>query len=490
MSTAAQQPREMTPAELARRVYRFFHNKKVGLWLIFAVAFLSLLGVLFNQVSSEDFANTLRYQSFLDQMLPKYRGWTTPLSAMGVFHMFSSWPFRIANILLVLSIIACTTHRLPTLWKNATKPHTHVREGFFDHARTHSSATTTRDAATVLADAKDRLATQRFRVIVDENDPDSLNLYADRNRFMPLGTALAHTAFVLILLGVLVTNNTGFHDDEFTVPVGMGPQAVGHGTNLSVQANSFTDKYHDDGSPMDYAADIVVFRDGKQVTEHMLRVNSPLTVDHVKFNQSYFGFAADLTITDKAGKEIYHSGVPLQYSTQDQLQNYGKVMLPNGQQMFVVMPASGQTDAEIGPGQVRVETYQPDSDTPTASEVISQGKPASVGDMTVTFNRERQFTGLMVSRDNGAPFVWVGSLLLVLGTICTMFFRHQRVWLRIHPGEGTSQVRLASPDRHDTIFERKITQFLADVTAAQPTTTTTPDASESDDLTLTGSTHA
>ncbi|MEL4503387.1 cytochrome c biogenesis protein ResB [Luteococcus sp. H138] len=503
MSTAVQSPpgaapdagADISPAEMFRRIYRLFYNKRFGLWLIFAMTLLSLLGVLFTQVPAETRADPARYASFLESVQPKYRGWTMPLSFLGVFHMFSSWPFRIVNILLVLSIIACTTHRLPTLWRNATKPHTHVREGFFDHARTHRSTVVGGDAQAVLAEARNKLAHKRFRIIQDDG-PDGLNLYADRNRWMPLGTALAHAAFCLILLGVLVTNNTGFHEDEFTVPVGMGPQAVGHGTGLSIEAKSFTDSYHDDGSPMDYAAEVVLYKDGQKLREHTLRVNAPLKEGRVMFNQSYFGFAADLTIKDAAGKQLLHQGVPLQYQTQDETQNYGKATLSNGMQVYVVAPASGQTDARIGPGQVMVELYDAGSTEPKANQVISQGKPTDVGGVQMTFNRERQFTGLMVSKDNGAPLVWLGSLLLVAGMICTMFFRHQRLWIRIHPGPDGNQVRVASPDKHDTLFENEVTKFVDSLggtsSAPEPATdpSTTDPSTTDDNLTTTGSTHA
>ncbi|MEL4358836.1 MULTISPECIES: cytochrome c biogenesis protein ResB [unclassified Luteococcus] len=502
MSTAVKSPpgaapdtgADISPAEMFRRIYRLFYNKRFGLWLIFAMALLSLLGALFTQVPAEVRADPAKYASFLESVQPKYRGWTMPLSFLGVFHMFSSWPFRIINILLVLSIIACTTHRLPTLWRNATKPHTHVREGFFDHARTHRSTVVSGDAQALLEEARGKLAHKRFRIIQDDS-ADGLNLYADRNRWMPLGTAFAHAAFCLILLGVLVTNNTGFHEDQFTVPVGMGPQAVGHGTGLSIEAKSFTDSYHDDGSPMDYASEVVLYKDGQKIKEHTLRVNAALKHDRVMFNQSYFGFAADLTVKDSKGAELMHNGVALQYQTQDETQNYGKTTLPNGMQLYVVAPASGQTDARIGPGQVLVELYPADSNEPVDSQVISQGKPAQVGELQMTFNRERQFTGLMVSKDNGAPLVWLGSLLLVLGMICTMFFRHQRLWIRIHPGTDGNQVRVASPDKHDTLFENEVTRFVdslggKDLDADPEPSGAGTDAHSTNHLTTTGSTHA
>ncbi|GAB2490224.1 hypothetical protein GCM10027030_25400 [Luteococcus sediminum] len=499
MSTALQSTRRTTGADpggdmslgqMLRRIYAIFYNKKIGLFLIFAMTALSLIGVLFTQVTAEQFADKEVYDSFLDSVRGKYRGWTTPLSFMGVFHMFSSWPFRLVTIALVLSIIGCTTHRLPLLWRNATAPHTHVREGFFDHARTRHSVELSTDPQQALEAARAGLVKRRFRVLTDDRG-DGLNLYADRNRWMPLGTALAHAAFVLILLGVLVTNNTGFRDDEFTVPVGMGPKQVGHDTGLSVQAKSFTDSYHNDGSPMDYAAELVLFKDGKQVLEHTARVNSPMKYDGIKFNQAYFGFAAEVDIADAQGKAIVHDAVPLQYSNADETQNYGRVELPaQGLQVYVIAPASGQVDARIGPGQVQVEVYKADSNEPVAQQVVSQGQPAEVGGLKVTFERERQFTGLMVSQDHGAPLVWTGSLLLVLGTICTMFFKHQRVWLRIHPTASGSQVRMASPDKHDTIFERTMKTFVESLGEPANRQSSEPAPGSEQTLTTSGSTHA
>ncbi|WP_420176579.1 cytochrome c biogenesis protein ResB [Luteococcus sp. OSA5] len=492
MSTAVKTPpqgldtgpgADITPKEMLLRIYRLFYNKRIGLFLIFAMALLALVGVLFPQADAQTYNNPDWYRSFLEEQRPRYRGWTMPLSFLGVFHMFSSWPFRIVTVLLALSIIGCTTHRLPTLWKNATQPHTHVREGFFDHARTRRTVELAGSPQALFDDARTKLAAEHYRVIEDSRD-DGLNLYADKHRWMPLGTALAHTAFVLILLGVLITNNTGFRNNEFTVPVGMGPQPVGHGTNLAVEAKSFTDTYHDDGSPMDYASELVLYEDGKQVKQHTTRVNSPMTYDGIAFNQAYFGFAAEVTVKDAAGKQVYHGGVPLQYSTDDKLTNFGKVEFPDkGFNMFVIAPASGQVDARIAPGQVQVEFYDRTTDEPLDKQVISQGREQQVNGLAVTLERERQFTGLMVSKDNGAILVWIGSFLLVLGTICTMFYRHQRIWLRVHrTDDGGSQVRVASPDRHDTIFEQKVFRLVDSL--GKPTS---PDT---DDTTSSGSTHA
>ncbi len=465
---------DASPVELLLRVYRFFHNKRVGLFLILAMGMLTLLGVLFQQAPDGVRDNPQSWQSFLDAVRPRYRGWTAPLAFLGVFTMFESWPFRIVTGLLATSILACTVHRVPLLWRQARTPHTHVKESFFDHGRVHRSVTTSLSPTEARDQLAGALGSQRFRVL--EGDGAGTNLYADRFRYAPFGTAVAHLAFIVILAGVLISSLFGFKDDEFTVTVG-STVPVGHGTNLSVAANSFTDSYYDDGRPKDYVSDLVLYDGDQKVKQQQVRVNTPLRYQGVSINQSYFGIAAQIKITDASGTVLHQVGVPLQYQTDDGVNAYGKVRLPEQNLLvYVVTAASGQMDPQIGPGQARIEVYQGDANQPLASQVVSQGTPTKLGDLTYTFERERQFTGLMVSKDPGKPWIWVGASLLLLGTCVTMFLRHHRLWVRIHPAPGGAQVRVASPDRTDLSFQHGIDGVLAKLPQTTETTTTTKES--------------
>src|SRR5690606_6981946 len=100
-------------------------------------------------------------------------------------------------------------HRLPLLWKQATQPHLHVTEGFFSHARLRADVAVAAPPEEAAEHVRGALRGARFRVLDDPRGPE-VTIFGDRHRFAPLGTALAHLAFVLILLGVLITANTGF----------------------------------------------------------------------------------------------------------------------------------------------------------------------------------------------------------------------------------------------------------------------------------------
>lgn len=448
---------DIAPLDVPRRIYAFFHNKRTGLVLILAMVVLTLLGVLFAQAPAGVRDNPEAYASWLESVRPRYRGWTDVLSALGIFRMFSSIPFLVVTSLLALSILACSAHRAPLLWRAATQPRTHVTNAFFDHGRLHRTVTLPAPPEESMERVRSMLG--RFRVIEDPNGP-GLNLYADQNRFAPFGTVVAHVAFVVILVGVLITSNFGFEEPSFTVSVGSTAE-VGHDTGLALEVTAFRDEYHPDGTPKDYASDVVLFEDGRQVAAQTIRVNQPLGWGGVTFNQAFFGIAATVAITDADGGVLHDTGVPLRWTTDDGLYTYGVVTLEDpGLEVFVITPSSGQAERTIGAGEARIEVYPLGEMQPLASQVITQGTPTVIGDLTYTFERESQYTGLIVSRDPGAAWVWAGSILLMLGTCASMFFRHRRLWVRVLPAGTGSEVRLASPDRPDPTFRSRFESMV------------------------------
>src|SRR5664280_1304960 len=133
-----------------------------------------------------------------------------------------------------------------------------------------------------------------------------MNLYADRFRWGPFGTVIAHLSFVVILVGFFLSATTGFKDPQFIAPVGTTVQ-VGHGTEMSIQAKSFNDAYYADGSPKDYASDLVLYKNGVEIDRQTVRVNHPLKKDGISFYQSFFGQAAAMQVKDGTGKSVFGS---------------------------------------------------------------------------------------------------------------------------------------------------------------------------------------
>ena len=163
-------PSPWSPRGILLGVYRLFHNNKFGLALILLLAVMALAGVIFPQVTAEFRADPEAYEAWLEERRASYGGWTTVLSLVGAFSMFSSVPFAAVTILLVLSIVACTVHRMPQLWRNATAPRRQVGEGFFEHARLRDTVEVPLPPEQATERARALLEEMRFRVLDVDDD--------------------------------------------------------------------------------------------------------------------------------------------------------------------------------------------------------------------------------------------------------------------------------------------------------------------------------
>jgi cytochrome c biogenesis protein len=452
----------VSTTDVLDRLWRFFISMRTGLVLILGLGVLSLIGTLLAQAPAGMTADPAAYASWITSVHPKYGGWTTVFDKLGFFSIFTSIWFKVMTVLLTTSILACSVNRAPRLWKIAFHPRTRMGETFFTHAPLRANVLVPTAPDKAMADVRELLRSRRFRTIADPDD-NGLNLYADRFRWGPFGTVIAHLSFVVILLGFFLSATTGFKNTQFTAPVG-SRVAVGNGTGLTLEAKSFNDAYYPDGSPKDYASELVLYKNGTEVERQTVRVNHPMRYDGVSFYQSFFGVAAAMKVKDAAGKTLFGDAVPLVWSSDDGQHSIGKFDIKGkGLSVYVIDVASGKVDPNIKAGQVQLEVHQDGKNDPIATEVVDQGKPTTIAGLSYTFERPRQFTGLTVAHDPGANFVWVGSTMLVLGLFLVFFFPHRRVWVRVRKATGGTEILCASTMKRDVAFEPQFHQLVTDI---------------------------
>jgi cytochrome c biogenesis protein len=456
----------LSPWDLLEHLWRIFTSMRTALLLILALAALALVGAILVQAPAGFSTDPQGYAAWLDGLRPKYGGWVPIIDRLGLFSVFQSIWFKAILVGLTTSILACSVNRFRGLWRTAVRPRTRMADTFFERApqRAALDADTSHDASAEVA--RGVFGGYHFRTVV-ERDGDVVHLYADRNRWAPFGTLIAHLSLVLLLIGAMVGSAFGYRDSEFAAAVGSKVD-VGGGTGLTLLARSFSDSYYENGAPSDYASDIVLYRGGVEVASKTIRVNEPLTYDGVTFYQSFFGPAAVMHVSDASGAEVYDRGVPLLWSSDDGTRRIGQFSLPDADlTVFVVGAASGLVDPDIKAGQMQLEIYRQGSQQPTAVEIVSQGKPTTIGDLQFTFQREQQFTGLIVARDPGVMFVWLGAFALVGGLFLVFLFPNRRIWaaVRRRPG-GRSEVRLAATARHDATFGPEFQSLVDDMRLA------------------------
>ncbi|HEX2756053.1 MAG TPA: cytochrome c biogenesis protein ResB [Candidatus Limnocylindrales bacterium] len=440
-------------------------SMRFAIALTLIAAALSFVGALVMQAPAGVLADANAKAAWIAQVRPKYGAFTDVFDALQVFNIFNSLWFRLVGGLLVASITACTAHRTPAVWRTATKPTVDVGEAFFEHAPQHEAMVVHRSADEALAAVRTVLGKRRFRTLV-HND-GTMHLYADRNRWGPFGSLVGHLAFVVILAGAMIGGALGFQNPDFTIAEG-STLTVPSATGLSIRLDAFRDSYDPaTGMPLDYASQVVLFEDGTEVARHTIRVNDPLRYDGISFFQSFFGPAVILSATADGGSPLFSGGVPLAWSADDSDRAIGTLDLPGTGKVAWVAGTSGGNDTVVRPGQLLVEIYQADgAGTLVERKTIDQGVATTVGGVTFTFQREEKFTGLAISRDPGAPLIWLGSLLLFGGFVLVLMFPHRRLWGRIAPRpDGGATLLVGSIGRKDTTAGIEFTELVNDLRA-------------------------
>jgi len=453
--------------ELLEKLWRVATSMRTALALMIALAALAFIGTMLVQAPTGMADDPEAYRAWLDTVRPKYGGWTNVLDTVGFFSIFSSWWFRGIVAGIVASISACSVNRFRGLWKTAVKPRTRMTATFYGRAPHQGTMDVALDEESALEQVRSVFRSRGYRTVV-ERDGETIHVYADRFRWAPFGTLMAHLSLILILIGAVVGSTMGFRNSSFAVPVGSKAD-VGFRTGLMVEAKSFSDSYYANGSPSDYASDLVLYNaSGAVVAQKTIRVNQPLNYGDITFYQSFYGPSATVKVTDTAGAVLFQSGVPLLWTTDDGNRRVGRLVVDDpAYTVYVVMPASGKVDSTIRAGQAKFEVYRTgDEATPAAMEVASQGEPIDLVGLRFTFEREQQFTGLIVARDPGQPLVWAGTFLLVAGLFIVFFFPNRRIWARIHrPATGT-QVQVGATVRHDATFKPDFQHLIGDLTLA------------------------
>ena len=206
----------VSTSDITDRIWRFFISMRTGLWLILTLGLLSLVGTLLVQAPAGMTADPATYTSWVASIHSKYGGWTPVFDKLGFFSVFTSIWFKGITVLLTTSILACSINRAPRLWKLAFHPHTRMGETFYAHAPLRATVVASAGPDTAIQDVRAVLKSHRFRTITDATD-DEVNLYADRFRWGPFGTVIAHVSFVIILVGFFLSATTGFKNTNLSL---------------------------------------------------------------------------------------------------------------------------------------------------------------------------------------------------------------------------------------------------------------------------------
>lgn len=442
------------------KVWRFFTSVRNAIYEIAFLTLLVLIGTLRASSAPQWMADHL---PFLQPLVDRWYAWD----------VFRSPVFAITLAVIAIAIIICTLNRVPQIWAAFAHPKIATSMGFINGADTAATYALSTPVSATLGHLQGVLGKRRYRVLTEQVG-DQTHIYADKNRFSGFGTFPFHLGLILLLVGGIVASSLGFRDNEFLVAEG-NRQNVGHGTGLSVELVRVEDIYSPNGIAIEYASHIVIYENGEDVKEGVVRVNHPVSHGPATIYQSSFGFTAEFTVRDAAGNIVFSGPSELGLFTARNNPDAaaGFINIPaEGLRMSVIAPDSNaakqpELDAlQLVPGQMWIGLPGD-----TEGVVVTQGQPAQVGDYMVTFEREGKYSILQIGYNPGVPIFLIAAAFLIGGLMVTFYFPHRRVRAILKPTDTGSELHLAPLAKRDYAGKR---DFFGVLSSLNETLAATP----------------
>ena len=465
------------PSPLARagmRLWRLFTSVNFAVVQIVGVAVLAVFGMTIRQLPGFAFRSAADYATEMNRLRSIYEpvlgvGTVDLLERLQLFQVFSSTPFSVALLVLVVSIVICTLDRMPRLWQQSAAIRVVQPDAYFDLRLPDrvSIAPAAGLSASVVAGA---LRRHRFTVREAAGVDGSAFVYGDRNRWTKLATLITHLGLILFLIAGLVTARFG---DEQGLVVAEGDtltvQPIGTPGLLLVQNLGFDAPGLDSGNPSDFTTDLAVFRDGQLLARKTIRVNDPLSVGGYTFHQNGFGPAPDLEIRSTLDDSILWSGpVPLTDAAAGQ--PYGALPIPGrpyGLELLL-------TRTEAGVGTLIAQPYAIRGTLPDGTPDVVRGFPVAVVrgetvtmeglDLTFALRGFSEYTLLIAKRDPGQAIIWAAFLALIIGLAITFYLPRRRVWARLR---RDGRLDLVGRSDRQVDFDREFGGLVDDLVVAR-----------------------
>jgi cytochrome c biogenesis protein len=414
--------------------------------------------------------------------------WARLFDALSLFDVFGSWWFLTLTVLLFTSLTGClipryaafarVVRRQPPAGRNLTR------------LSNHAVIETAVDPDTALAAAERALKGYRWRRT--ESADGALQLAAERGHWREGGSLLFHTAFYVLLIGVVVGHSFGWTgqvnvvEGEAFTDTTLGYQAqvpgrfwnAGKHRGFTLQLDDFDVSYHENFVPADFVSTVSITQGDRVVASGApIRVNHPLVYEKMKIYQARFGFAPEVVLRTQpgggAGRELFRAPVQLVQS--------GPIWVGR-EKVAPGNPATGAPqialevalipDGRIEDGQLRINSPEPRNprlavslysgdlglerpvplanlawreDQLVGQAMLRPGQAAEMlnGNLVVEFADLPMWSGFQVSYAPGRGILLAAAILILVGLLPSLYSYRRRIWVEARRGDARSEVVLA-----------------------------------------------
>ncbi|MDQ4130614.1 MAG: cytochrome c biogenesis protein ResB [Actinomycetota bacterium] len=294
------------------------------------------------------------------------------------------------------------------------------------------------------------------------------------------GSLLFHTAFYLLLVGVVVGKLATFtgmvgvvEGQSFTdTPVAYWNREAGRWwgsddhTGFVLTLDHFAVDWHPDGQPAFFRSEVTIDPGGgAPPMRRDLQVNVPAVVNGMKIHQLDWGYAVRVVVRDPQGEVVHDAFVPLSDLDGGGGAWRGVVKAPAakpqlGFELFFVPTALEDRDGLPVPTRwpgaeaplLLVEAWEGDLQlfeaqkvdrldtrrmTKTATFALREGSETTLsGGATVAFPEVRRWSGLQVSRRLTDPLLLAAAATLLAGLLPALYAYRRRIWVEVTSEES------------------------------------------------------
>lgn len=282
--------------------------------------------------------------------------------------------------------------------------------------------------------------------------------HVNKMRGAYLGVYVVHLGLIVIMAGGIWGSVDGF-EGQMALQEGESSDKVYVKTaarrnkilDFTVVCHEIRMDTYDNGSPKGYFSDLEVLdKNGESKLRKTIKVNDPLVYGGIRFYQANYGKEKTgvrpyyaLKMIDRASKKETALKIP---EDEDEFKipgTAGTVKVTHYKEN-PVMPGEGGDGVALGQ-TIRFlyddgKTAEPVTAFKDYPELDEKLRPDAKVSFLFTGRDEdfelREVTGLQVSRDPGAPVVFSGCAILVLGIFWTFFTSHQKVWAVVGGGKA------------------------------------------------------
>lgn len=410
------------------QLWDLFCSLKLAIGILIMLASTSIIGTVIEQ--------NLAPQEYM-QKYGMSESTFKVLDALQFFDMYHSWWFLSLMGLFAVNLICCSIKRLPRIIKIVREPILVADDGLF---RTFSNKEEIVTAGTLegVRDKVVALLGKKFAAPVVTEQDGKVYLFSQKGAFSRFAVYVTHSSILIIFLGAMIGNVWGYKAyvnivegksiNQVWPRAGKEPIPIG----FELRCDDFEVTFYEGGRrPKEFTSDLVVLENGKEVLKKTIEVNDPLTYKGLTFYQSSYGPAGDPVYRFRVKNRETGETVNLKGQQGKHLN------LPGGDALIPMGYAESYQN--FGPAaQVNIDTGDHQHGTPfIVFKNYPQFDEKRGGKYAISLLDVEQsyYTGLQVAKDPGVWVVWVGCLLIVLGSMSAFFLSHRRIWVTIQPLE-------------------------------------------------------